>query len=70
MGVLPPNLPPSLRHHQARHRINRLCGLAVVIAKQVAVNPQGDVRLRMPKSLTDRDDVNPGINELGGVRVA
>ena len=53
-----------------KHVVDCLCGLAVILAKQMRVNPQRDVGLRMAQTLADCHDINAGVDELAGVSVA
>ena len=43
--------------------------LAIVLAEQVCVDTQSDVRLGVAKALADRHDVDASIDQLAGVSV-
>lgn len=50
--------------------VDCLCGLAVILAKQMRVNPQRNVGLRMARTLADCHDINARVDELAGMSVA
>src|SRR5262249_20612716 len=59
-------MPPS---RNAQGRVDRVRGLAVVGSKQVRIDRKGDAGLGVPEAFRDRDDVDPGVDELAGMGV-
>ena len=62
------------RHSKSRAEgrqgiVDRIRGLAVVLAKQMRVDAQRNVRLGMPEPPADRHDINSGADQLQGVGV-
>src|SRR5882724_6486007 len=54
-------------HLALQRRVDRRCRLAVVLLEQMGIDAQGDIGLRMPESLGNRDDIHAGINQLARV---
>src|SRR5882757_9340462 len=54
-------------HLALQRRVDRRCRLAVVLLEQMGIDAQGDIGLRMPESLGNRDDIHAGINQRARV---